>query len=1189
MRNIGTTVSAGSPKTPGRTREKLRMIIMNKVVISLLLLGFVCQSSLAAEPAANNRKRICIGKWSPDDLKAGKYTIINLHVNIKALVEMKDLNGNVNVEFFYTHGSQRLDIKRVYLIAGDKMLGEDKHAGYTGGRKSGNIYTIALPEQLENREIRLCAEVLGGNTDSFGEILLTVKKRVLILGDSTSMRYAPILKGIYPEVDIVRPGGNHQGTITALKNLEEWLGKKKWDVIHFNFGLHDFRHVDAKTGEFTHNQDDPFWAPPEQYRKNLETIVKRLKETGAVLIFATTTPVPPDERYGGIDKRMSPVYNKIALEIMRENDVVINDLYNYTLPNLAEWQQKRDVHFHNLGSTKIAEKVRDTIKTELARPMDKPFLVFGEDHTHQILTKRSVQKHWLSKPPNALEGIARPGEYYTFQLGLFAAKDTLPDVKVEFTGLKSGEAIIPAEAITCFNLGGINDQGQVFSKTVSVAKGDVQPLWCGVMIPKQAKGVYTGTATVTAGGKSQSVSLNLEISGKPVTNFGDDNPKDMTRLRWLNSTIGAGDDVLPPFKPVRVKRNAVHILGRRLKMGPDGLPVSIASTFNQAVLRTDAPPTEILAAPVRFIVETETDTVNWEYGALTFEKTTDAAASWHATSTAEGLVMKCEATIEYDGFVSYDISLHATRDIAVKDIRVEFPIRAEAATHVAGMGQEAGRFNGGVNWKWNPKVSQDSLWIGTVNAGIMCRFKGANYRRPLIQNYPHAPLRMPESWANPQGGQLLGGCDVSANETEAVLNAYSGPRRIGKDEVLHYRMDLYLTPFKPLDIEGQWKWRYYHPEENDANMSSDDWVSTAKAAGANMVAVHSGPDINPFINYPFLDHTVGALKDLAGKCRAAGLAIKPYYTTRELSCKASELRAFQSLDGEILLTNPNGGYVGAWVHKFRDDSIYKGTSDPSLATASTPSRWHNYYLEGLDWLCRNIGLDGLYLDGLSFDRKVMQRIRRILNGYRKDAQIDMHFGHFFDSGRIRENTVLIYMEFMPYLDRIWAGERYPYWRNDPDWWLIACSGIPFGTMGEMLSHGGHPWRGMIYGMTSRYGWSSFNKKCDPRPVWRILDEFGISDSEMIGYWCDDCPVQTGRKDILATVYRGKKKTLISIASWAKGKQEIRLNIDWKALGIDPANAVLRAPESVGFQPGATWKPTDPIVVEENRGWLIILE
>lgn len=193
------------------------------------------------------------------------------------------------------------------------------------------------------------------------------RKRVLILGDSTSMRYGPVLKKLYPEVDIHRPQGNHQGTVVALQNLDRWIGDSHWDVIHFNFGLHDFKHVDPKTGESSSNEDHPLWAPPDDYRTNLESIVVRLQKTGAILIFATTTPVPADEHYRVIDHRMSPVYNKIALEIMKERGIAINDLYHYTLPNLKEWQQPKDVHFHKLGTRKIAEKVKESIQAELAK------------------------------------------------------------------------------------------------------------------------------------------------------------------------------------------------------------------------------------------------------------------------------------------------------------------------------------------------------------------------------------------------------------------------------------------------------------------------------------------------------------------------------------------------------------------------------------------------------------------------------------------------------------------------------------------------------------------------------------------------------------------------------------------------------------------------------------------------------
>jgi hypothetical protein len=174
------------------------------------------------------------------------------------------------------------------------------------------------------------------------------------------------------------------------------------------------------------------------------------------------------------------------------------------------------------------------------------------------------------------------------------------------------------------------------------------------------------------------------------------------------------------------------------------------------------------------------------------------------------------------------------------------------------------------------------------------------------------------------------------------------------------------------------------------------------------------------------------------------------------------------------------------------------------------------------------------------------------------------------------------MEHFPYIDSLWFGEGFDY-DESPDFWLIEISGIPFGLYSEMLQNNGNPWRGMIYGMTNRLGWGG-----DPRPIWKVWDDFGIQDAQMIGYWESDCPVKTDNKDILATVYRKEGKSLISIASWAKEPVTCKLDIDWKALGLDGNKAIFSAPEIKDFQPSATFKPSDSIPIEPGRGWLLIV-
>lgn len=96
--------------------------------------------------------------------------------------------------------------------------------------------------------------------------------------------------------------------------------------------------------------------PLEDYRKNMESIVIRLKETGAKLIFATTTPYPEGVKPLRIPEDAQK-YNSAALEVMKEHDVPVNDLHGFVLPKLKELQKPKNVHFTSKGSTAMAEEV----------------------------------------------------------------------------------------------------------------------------------------------------------------------------------------------------------------------------------------------------------------------------------------------------------------------------------------------------------------------------------------------------------------------------------------------------------------------------------------------------------------------------------------------------------------------------------------------------------------------------------------------------------------------------------------------------------------------------------------------------------------------------------------------------------------------------------------------------------------
>lgn len=196
---------------------------------------------------------------------------------------------------------------------------------------------------------------------------------VLILGDSVSIGYTNLVrKKLSGKATVHRPQDengkpvNCNGTTFGVKMIDEWLSAGKWDIIHFNFGLHDLKHVLPETRENSTDPNDPQEANLKQYKKNLKQIVKKLIQTDAKLIFATTTPFPdkPDGPYRAADQAKK--YNKVALKIMNKNGIRIDDLYGFVLPREQELQLPNNVHFSNAGYAALAEQVAKIILSDIA-------------------------------------------------------------------------------------------------------------------------------------------------------------------------------------------------------------------------------------------------------------------------------------------------------------------------------------------------------------------------------------------------------------------------------------------------------------------------------------------------------------------------------------------------------------------------------------------------------------------------------------------------------------------------------------------------------------------------------------------------------------------------------------------------------------------------------------------------------
>jgi len=145
----------------------------------------------------------------------------------------------------------------------------------------------------------------------------TTLPNCLVIGDSVSIGYTPTARdGLVSECALQHgpwdvSDGGAGSTAEGVACLDNFLVTQdqttvEWDVILFNFGLHD---LSNKTSD------------EETYRDQLRNITNRLVATGAKLIYATTTPFMPDATEGNF---VVDQLNTIALDVVADKATILD-------------------------------------------------------------------------------------------------------------------------------------------------------------------------------------------------------------------------------------------------------------------------------------------------------------------------------------------------------------------------------------------------------------------------------------------------------------------------------------------------------------------------------------------------------------------------------------------------------------------------------------------------------------------------------------------------------------------------------------------------------------------------------------------------------------------------------------------------------------------------------------------------
>jgi len=170
--------------------------------------------------------------------------------------------------------------------------------------------------------------------------------RVLIIGDSISCGYTlPVRELLKGKANVHRAPANCGDTSAGLRNFGDWLNGGPWDVIYFNFGIHDRNKI------------------PEEYAERLTKVVDQLKETGATLVWARTTPFDARDGDGAT---MCARLNEAADAVMKQEGVATSDLYAVVDGRREEFHSTDRMHFRPNGLQALAERAAQDMQTALA-------------------------------------------------------------------------------------------------------------------------------------------------------------------------------------------------------------------------------------------------------------------------------------------------------------------------------------------------------------------------------------------------------------------------------------------------------------------------------------------------------------------------------------------------------------------------------------------------------------------------------------------------------------------------------------------------------------------------------------------------------------------------------------------------------------------------------------------------------
>lgn len=806
----------------------------------------------------------------------------------------------------------------------------------------------------------------------------------------------------------------------------------------------------------------------------------------------------------------------------------------------------------------------------LSEYADRNVIFFQEPVSRPIRMTKRLPLCWLRQGPSALcKARGGAGQYVVFQLGAVATQKEIPSFQVGSVGLRNEEGeLLGSLAARCFNLSGNDSWGGTLTKDIPLRMGEVLPLWMAIAIPADTPaGVYKGEL-VFSGWNLKYTEFPIELEVVAPAPEGSS----LERLRWLDSTIGTEGDPLRHYPDMTLNGKELTLNRHTLTLSENGLPGQIG--------------TDLLAQPMEFRVKTRGDWLVWTNRPVRFDAEDVRAISWQSVSHAKGIILNTDAQTEADGFMTIQLELNTLRDCEVEDAQLVFSFEERSVPYFMGLGIRGGARPMFAEWQWSKNANQ-CFWIGSVTNGLYCKLLDRVTRQDLYF--------MDEPYRDWRGDQNEGRIDLRTQNGRVELSISTGALQLVKDEERIFRFHLMLTPF------GQRRQSVNALKMDTCGVGNILKRQTPPVSDVSLLGYDA--KLNPYLNDPFPveDDLKALIEQLHAKKQKAHFVIG----TREIPFQVAEFWPLWSLNHEIFTYSAalKGAqelygadyakhaypYIGTpWLceHFGEGYSAFwfsqEIEGEPIVTLGINPrGRWQNYYLETVRHLLKDLNVDGIRTDLNS--RRATQRLRCVLDETRPDALLDAVTGNNLRVENGMVSPMVQYMEHLSMLDSIEFTDGFSYGAG-PDYYLVELSGAPFGV--NTSFHCGNPGKALLYGSLARK-----IQMVDPglESLWKFCDEFGLKTSLFVGYWDESCPVQTGEKDLFASVYAQKGRLLIVYFNMAEVDKDFLFNVkSLKDLGFDPETAQVALPDIPGFQQGRKLAILNKLTVSPGQAVLLLV-